>query len=125
METPITEPGGTADIEVTYSDVIAELVKPAGNAAKQRLQWWRNRQDLGEVVTFVKQFVHRTLYRLSHSQVTEAISHSEHALGDVQTEEQLDEIEDIFVPFALQHLFHECLEAKERVPTWEDFRYWL
>lgn len=50
---------------------------------------------------------------------------AEHALGDVEMEEAIDQVEDALVPFAMQHLFHWYIEENGKLPTWTEFTTWV
>ncbi len=95
----------------------------AGQAAHEK---WINRMDLqADVVPFVKEFKHEKLFGFSMQDYERVVKESGHALGNVQSSEQIKVVEDYWTPFALQHLFHDLIETKGILPTWEEFSAWM
>jgi len=76
-------------------------------------------------VPFVENFAHSYIYELGPESVRSIAERSSHALGDVESHEQLPVIENFHTPFALEHLFHWYVEKHRAVPTWREFRNWM
>lgn len=112
-------------IQVTFDDCCQDLLRPGAIGAARALQAWRRNTLYREVVPFIENFSHRFLYELGPESVRDVIKRSRHALGDVESEEQLTVIEDFHAPFALQHLFHWYVEKNRSLPTWTEFRDWM
>jgi hypothetical protein len=104
-------------MEVSFAQTCAELLGPGSQGAARALASWRARPGYADVVRFVEGFTHRALFDVGPAQVRETISKSSHALGDVQSTEQLRHVEDFTTPFAFQHLFHWYIESKNSLPT--------
>ncbi|WP_342114573.1 hypothetical protein [Pseudoduganella sp. OTU4001] len=111
--------------QITFDNCCQDLLRPGATGATRALQAWRRNALYREVVPFVENFSHRFLYELGPESVRDVIMRSRHALGDVESVEQLAVIEDFHTPFALQHLFHWYVEANESLPTWTEFRDWI
>lgn len=107
--------------KISFQDCKTQLLDKAGSAGARAYEEWRNRRGWEDVVTFVEGFTHQVLLTLQPTDLKKVMLHSEHALGDVQKEERIKEIEDFTCPFALQHVFHHYLETSGHVPTWQQF----
>ncbi len=112
-------------MQVGFGDCKRELLNRAGGRALERYHEWRARPGYGEVVDFVENFTHRYLYELDPARIRSVAQRSEHALGDVQAKEAMDEVENCTTPFAFQHMFHRYIEQKRALPTWQEFGAWL
>jgi len=110
---------------ITFDDCCNELLGRGATGGLQALDRWSCNPRLREVVPFVKGFAHEYLFTLGPDTVRDVISRSTHALGNVESTEQLPVIENFTAPFALQHLFHWYVEEKQSLPTWRDFRNWM
>lgn len=110
---------------ITFDDCCSELLGRGATGGREALDRWSRNPRFREVVPFVKGFVHEHLFTLGPGAVQDVISRSTHALGDVESTEQLSVIENFTAPFALQHLFHWYIEEKRSLPTWTDFRNWM
>jgi hypothetical protein len=110
---------------ISYEDVIRELVHRAGTPASAAVQEWRRRHGFQKVVAFVEAFEHSVLFQLRPGDITAVIGHTEHALGNVKKEMKIRSIEDFHCPFALQHLFHRCIERIGHIPTWQEYWSWM
>lgn len=115
----------SGQMHVGFDDCKRELLNRAGGYALSQYHRWRIRPGYGEVVAFVENFTHRYLYELTPAQVRSVARCSQHALGNVQAREAMDEVEDCTTPFAYQHLFHCYVEQKQSLPTWQEFGAWL
>jgi hypothetical protein len=102
-----------------------ELIENGGAGARAAYKTWRERRGYEGVVEFVTTFTHEYLYRITPEELQDTRAGSEHALGEVRSEEQMDAVEDFTCPFALQHLFHWYIESKRAVPRWQDFEGWI
>lgn len=109
----------------SFNDCHRELVMNATAYGRAQYERWRQRPGYSKVVEFVSTFTHRHLYKLSLSDVQNAIKASQHALGNVRSEEQLKIVENFSTPFAFQHLFHWYIESERKIPTWKEFRDWM
>lgn len=110
---------------VCFDDCKRELLERGGAPARRAYDRWRRREGYEKVVAFVHETEHRHLFAVTPEHLDEVKRRSEHALGDVQSTEQLPRVEDFTCPFALQHLFHDYLERHERVPTWQEWNEWM
>ncbi len=102
-----------------------ELIENGGAGARAAYRAWRERPGYEGVVEFVTNFTHEYLYRITPEELRDTRAGSEHALGEVQSQEKMDVVEDFTCPFALQHLFHRYIESKRAVPRWQDFEDWI
>ena len=112
-------------MKVTFADCHRELVQAAGTGAKNAYEEWRTRPGYGAVVDFVEDFTHEQLFGITPDDVYRVCQETEHALGDVPKEHQIQRIQDFTCPFALQHLFHRAIERLGYVPTWQRFWRWM
>lgn len=110
---------------VSFERCREEVLDRAGAPAHAAYEAWKRRDGYEKVVAFVHGFAHRHLFRVTVGDLDHVKRESEHALGDVQTEEQLAVIEDLTTPFALQHIFHHWVEAHGRVPLWQEWSAWM
>lgn len=103
-----------------------ELFPGLNEKGVQTFDSWLKRPGLREtVVPFVTEFRHEKLFEFQMSDYEQVVAASGHALGDVQSGEQMKEVENYWTPYALQHLFHDLIETKGILPTWEDFSSWV
>ncbi|WP_019588049.1 hypothetical protein [Deinococcus apachensis] len=109
----------------SFEDCRRELLERGGPPAQGVYRRWLGRPGYQPVHDFVHGFVHRYLGEITREELLDARARSEHALGDVRSEEQLREVEDWTTGFAFEHLFHHYLEERRAVPTWQDFSAWL
>ena len=112
-------------MEISFEDCKLELLEAANAKCTAAYDEWRQRPGYEEVVKFVEGFTHRRLFDLSPIDIRKIMRHSGHALGDVRKEEAIPSIEKFTCPFALQHIFHNYLEEKGVVPTWEEFEVYM
>ena len=120
--------GVGADSRITavgFGDCKRELLDRAKGRALEEYRRWRRQPGYGEVVDFVETFEHKYLFETTMSEISAVKRRSEHALGDVEKEEQLPEVENFTCPFAFQHLFPFYIEEKRSLPTWQEFSTWL
>jgi hypothetical protein len=110
---------------ITDLSDVSELFDGTKSSAYYRYLNWRNRPGHKEVVKFVEGFRHEHLFRVTVSDIESMKSRSEHALGAVAREESLDEVEDFYAVFALEHIFHKFIEARNTIPTFQEFRNWM
>ena len=110
---------------ISYDDCYNQLLHRAGDPANAALAQWRRRPGYEHVVEFVTNFSHEYLFSIGPNDVRSVISNSSHALGNIQSVEQLFYIEDFTTPFAFQHLFHWYIEENKAIPTWTQFRDWM
>ena len=111
----------TKCMKISFDDCRAQLLDKSGKAGHGAYAEWRARANGRDVVRFVESFTHETLLRLTPADMKSVMSESDHALGDVRSEEQLRFIENFTCPFALQHIFHYFIESQRHVPTWQEF----
>jgi hypothetical protein len=111
-------------VKVSFQDCCRDLLRD-GSGAASALQAWQLDPKFQQVVPFVTGFVHDYLFQIDPAAVESVIARSGHALGNVQSTEQLKVIEDFSTPFALHHLFHWCVENHRALPTWEEFADWM
>ncbi|UDL05724.1 hypothetical protein [Marinobacter sp. CA1] len=111
-------------MKVSLSTCEEELFPLLSQAGWKELERWEQRRP-EKVVRFAKGFAHEFLFKVRPEDVLAVVDRTAHALGDVHKSEALPEIEDYSAPFAFQDIFHACLEEKETVPTWEQFREWF
>lgn len=109
----------------SFEDCRRELLVRGGPAAQSAYRAWLARPGYEAVHEFVHSFTHTYLASVTPKELADVRSRSAHALGDVRTEEQLQEVEDWTTPFAFQHLFHRFLETERHAPTWQEFSAWL
>ena len=102
-----------------------ELLARAPDAARTAYGRWTRRPGYGRVVAFVHAFEHRHLFRVTAEDLERVKRESEHALGDVRSEEQMPDVENFTCPFALQHLFHFWIETHGRLPLWQEWWAWM
>ena len=112
-------------MRVSFDECYEELVLGGGDDARRAFSEWERRPGFGAVVEFVRNFEHSVLYQLSTKDIQATLKQTEHALGNVQSTEQIREIEDFTTPFALQHLLHNFIEKAGYVPTWQRFAKWM
>lgn len=112
-------------MQVTFADCYRELVLGGGTGAKNAYEQWKTRPGYSAVVEFVESFTHERLFGIAPDQVRRVCDETEHALGEVQKERQIREINDFTCPFALQHLFHRFIERTGEIPTWQRFWRWM
>ena len=112
-------------MNVTFADCRRELVLAGGTGAKSAYEEWRTRPGYGAVVDFVENFTHEELFRITPDDVRRVCQETEHALGNVPKEHQIQKIQDFTCPFALQHLFHRSIERLGDLPTWQRFWRWM
>jgi hypothetical protein len=110
---------------ITFDDCCSELLGRGAKGGQRALDRWTQDTRFAQVVPFVREFTHEHLFSLGADAVMDVISRSTHALGDVQTDEQLPLIENFSAPFALQHLFHWYVEENKSLPVWSEFRDWM
>jgi len=111
---------------IGYEECQRELLANANAAGKTAHERWLTRFDLKEaVIPFVQGFKHEKLFTFAMSDYERVVKESGHALGNVQSGEQIKGIEDYNTPFALQHLFHDLIETKGILPTWEQYSTWM
>jgi hypothetical protein len=112
---------------VKFEDVVNDLIVPSGDAAKDHLDQWmaKKAEKHPEVLHFVKGFRHKRLFDITYSAFQRVVSETQHALGDLTKDDERSYIEDAYIPFALQYLFHEFIERTGRIPTWEEFFNWI
>jgi hypothetical protein len=116
-----------ATMIVKFEDVVNDLVVPSGDAAKDHLDQWvmEKARDHPKVYRFVKGFCHKRLFDITYIAFRRVVSGTKHALGDLTKDDERSFIEDAYIPFALQYLFHEFIERTGRIPTWEEFFNWI
>jgi len=112
-------------MKVTFQECCQDLLRDSAGPPARALQQWQLKPELIEVVPFVTEFVHKYLFQIDPAEVELVMSRSGHALGNVQSTEQLPIIENFWTPFALQHLLHWYIEKHRALPTWEDFAAWM
>jgi hypothetical protein len=112
-------------MQVSFKSCCEDLLRPGALGAHYAIQRWRGNSLYRDVIPFVENFTHRYLFELGNGTVRDIVARSSHALGDVQSTEQLEEVENFHTPFALQHLFHWYVEAHRSLPTWTEFRDWM
>lgn len=105
---------------VSFQDVRSELLDQTTPAGIKAYAAWRSDPSRAEVVRFVENFTHDSLFKVSSADVLRVIDSTGHALGDVASEEQCKFMEDFTCPFAFQHLFHDLLETSGKVPSWQE-----
>lgn len=111
---------------VSFSDCCDELLFKGNTQCQNSYNYWTRRPEIrAEVVPFVEGFTHSFLFRATRADYEAVVSTSGHALGNVQTSEQIREVEDFFTPFAFQHLFHDYIETYQQLPTWEQFAQFM
>jgi hypothetical protein len=110
---------------VTFENCRNELLAHTSLRGRAAFNEWEQRPGYGEVVDFVQNFSHSHLYAITSDEIAGVVRESDHALGDVQSHEALDIVENFTTPFAFQHLFHWYLEGHCKVPTWLEFRNWM
>jgi hypothetical protein len=115
----------TESMKVSFGDCCRDLLRPGAAEAQNRLEKWTRSPKFAQVVPFVESFTHEYLFALAPDAVRKVVASSSHALGDVESREQMEEIEDFTTPFALQHLFHWYIEKYRILPTWKQFRDWM
>lgn len=124
----MTTPGAATTLNLPvrtdYHSCYQELVERGGPKVKAKVQHWEQNRDEA-VVAFVQGFTHEHLYQLTLAQVKEVCQTTQHALGNIKKIESLCEVEDFTCPFAMHHLFHDCLERLGRLPKWEEFWAWM
>lgn len=112
-------------LNITFADCFNHLMTHASSRGRHAYREWEQRPGYGEVVAFVKGFSHTYIYSVTSTEIADVIKLSDHALGDVQSHEAIELIENFTTPFAFQHLFHWYLEYHCKVPTWFEFRDWM
>ena len=112
-------------MKVTFEECKRALVNPSESKAQRALREWRNRSGYEKVVDWVMDFEHDYLFQITIPNLRQVQKDSEHALGDVQSQEQMPEVEDFTCPFALEHLFHMYVERFKELPTWQRWWNWL
>ncbi len=110
---------------VTFHTCVRELVEPGGPRVADVVAEWESRPTHAKVRAFAKGMVHRALYQVTPADIEAALARGEHALGDVESEEQEKEVEDFNTPFSWNDVFHGCLEERGGVPSWNEFRTWI
>ncbi len=110
---------------IDYQACYDGLVARGGATAIDAVAHWEKRRDLAEVIPFVKSFAHEALFQITSDEVRCVLDKTEHALGDVESNEQLAFVENFSCPFALHHLFHRLVERTCSLPTWQRFWRWM
>lgn len=106
------------------------FVQAGGPEAATRLKKWddaRTGPQWEEVKTFLRGLRHDLLHELELDAVCAACGtdghewKGRHVLGVLRPEHaKFERINDFSTPFALEYLFHGCLEEKGRLPGWND-----
>lgn len=112
-------------MQTTLEICCAELLVLGTREAKEAFAKWRENPRYSKVVPFVENFAHSYIYELGPESVPSIAERSSHALGDVESHEQLPVIDNFHTPFALEHLFHWYVEKHRAVPTWREFHNWM
>lgn len=116
-------------------DWLLSFVGAGGPAAAERLRRWEARRS-GEQWDRVKEFLralrHDRLHSLDLGEVEDACGadgrpwNGGHALGSLRPAQgDYRGIRDFSTPFALEYLFHGCLEENGRLPRWPDILRYL
>ena len=107
---------------MTFQDAYDEIADGSLNAEAEYKKW---RQNFAAIAPNVENFVHEKLFEISSADVAAALARGTHALGDVDNDRQLPEVEKTRMPkTAIQDLFHKCVETRG-VPSWEEFQSFL
>lgn len=100
-----------------------------GVAASDRLRRWNERRRTPEwrpVKKFLVGIRHDALHNLSLEDVQAAVDSTEHAIEEIRPAQgTYAGISDFCPPFAMEYLFHDCLEDLGRTPLWQDIKTYL
>lgn len=110
---------------VSFDDCRRELLTDANDRCLAAYRKWRSRPGYGEVVKFVEGFTHSFLFTIEPGDILDIAERSSPPLGNVRKEEQLEYVENFTAPFALQHLFHRCIEERRSIPIWSEYVKWM
>lgn len=110
---------------VSFAECYNDIVVNSGPNGREEYEKWIKRPGYEAVVKFVREFRHEYIFSVTSKQVRAKVEQSSHALGNVQSNEQIKFIEDFTTPFAFQHIFHSLVEEIRSVPTWREFRDWV
>lgn len=112
------------------------FVESGGAPAADRLRKWeetRSGPEWDPVKAFLRDLRHHHLHELEIEDVVAACGadgrewrKGDHALGDLRPDDgKFSGIANFSTPFALEYLFHGCLEEKGRIPRWCDITNYL
>lgn len=110
---------------VSFDDCSEELLAGANAHCLAAYRGWRSRPGYEDVVKFVEGFTHSYLFTIEPRDILDIVKRSSHPLGEVESKEQIQYIENFTTPFALQHLFHRFIEEQRRIPIWSEYVRWM
>lgn len=110
-------------MRVTFQDMYEDLVH-GSERARSYVEWWRG--HFASIRNDVEAFASEKLFSVTSADVSAVLKRGTHALGEIEKERELSEVEDSHMPpTAMQDLFHRFIEREGSLPTWEEFRSFL
>lgn len=117
---------------VGYGEAYETFVEGGTAESKRKFNEWESRNDLNAagVTDFVKGFSHRHLFEITREQFDEVAKSTTHPLKNISPDNPMDAaaiklVEDLDTPWSFMQLFHDFIETKKTLPTWQEFRAWI
>jgi hypothetical protein len=110
-------------VRVTFQDMYEDLVR-GSERARRYVDWWRH--HFASIRDVVETFASEKLFSVSSADVSAVLKRGTHALGEIEKDRELLEVEDSHMPpTAMQDLFHWFIEREGSLPSWDEFRSFL
>lgn len=119
-------------MKVSYEETVEEFVTHGTTFSREQFAEWESKCRLIDsgVVSFVKGFTHEHLFSVSRAEFQRVTRETVHPLGNVNPKNSIDKqaialVANVDTPWSFMQLFHDYVETKKCVPTWQALKKWL
>lgn len=117
---------------VSYDEAYDAFVTRGTDLSREQFHEWETRQDLADagVIDFVKGLTHEYLFTIPRNEFDRVVQTTEHPLSDVTPKDATDKaaidlVANADTPWSFMQVFHDYLQTKKSVPTWQDLRRFI